>query len=364
MTEEVKTHKRALAKIVQIDDIIKHPNADTLDIATIGGWKVVAKSGLYEKGDMAVYCEIDSWIPHEVAPFLSGSNGPREYDGVKGERLRTVKLRGQVSQGLLMPITEVFADEHITFAIGMDVTDILGIKKWEPPISPDLADSVRGAFPYDVQKTDQERIQNLAQEISESFVEGEEFEETIKLDGTSMTVYCRLGRDGEDTYSGVAGRNMDFKVSPDAKNSLVRNAINSGLLDALTRYCEKTGRNLAFQGELIGEGIQGNKEKIKGHQFHVYDIFDMNKYVKLTPDERHLVFNEVKALAGDECGFYHVPVQSHAFKLPTDNLEDLLELADGPSLNAKLREGLVYKSKTRQFSFKIISNKWLMKNGD
>ena len=95
---------RKLATVRRIDDIRPIPDADAIECAVIGGWSVVIKKGEYREGDIAVYCEIDSWIPHELAPFLSKGQEPREFEGIRGERLRTVKLRGQVSQGLLLPL--------------------------------------------------------------------------------------------------------------------------------------------------------------------------------------------------------------------------------------------------------------------
>ena len=96
---------RKLATIRRIDAIRPIPDADAIECAVIGGWSVVIKKGEYRAGDLAVYCEIDSWIPHELAPFLSKGQEPREFEGIRGERLRTVKLRGTTSQGLLLPLS-------------------------------------------------------------------------------------------------------------------------------------------------------------------------------------------------------------------------------------------------------------------
>ena len=95
---------RRLATVRKIDEINPIENADAIEVATVGGWKIVVKKGEFQVGQLAVYFEIDSWIPHELAPFLSKGQEPREYEGVKGERLRTIKLRGQISQGLLLPL--------------------------------------------------------------------------------------------------------------------------------------------------------------------------------------------------------------------------------------------------------------------
>ena len=163
---------RKLASIRKIADIRPIPDADAIEVAVVDGWKVVVKKGEYSVGDLAVYLEIDAWVPHALAPFLSKGQEPREYNGVTGERLRTVKLRGQVSQGLLLPLRTVFAewtDENFQKNIledeervGDDLTEALGIQKWEAPISPQLAGQVRGVFPTGlIPKTDQERADAL-----------------------------------------------------------------------------------------------------------------------------------------------------------------------------------------------------------
>ena len=96
---------RKLASVRVIDAISVIPGADAIEVATIGGWDVVVKKGEYKPGDIAVYFEVDSWIPTTLASFLTKpGQEPREYKGIKGERLKTVKLRGQLSQGLLLPL--------------------------------------------------------------------------------------------------------------------------------------------------------------------------------------------------------------------------------------------------------------------
>jgi RNA ligase (TIGR02306 family) len=105
LIEEIEMRK--MATIRKIDDIRPIEGADAIECAVVGGWQVVVKKGEYNVGDLAVYLEIDSFVPHELAPFLSKGQEPREFNGVKGERLRTVKLRGVTSQGLLLPLKRV-----------------------------------------------------------------------------------------------------------------------------------------------------------------------------------------------------------------------------------------------------------------
>lgn len=95
---------RKLATIRRIAAILPIPNADAIEVAQVDNWKVVVKKGDHRVGELVIYCEVDSWIPHEIAPLLSKGQEPREYEGIKGERLRTVRLRGTTSQGLILPL--------------------------------------------------------------------------------------------------------------------------------------------------------------------------------------------------------------------------------------------------------------------
>jgi RNA ligase (TIGR02306 family) len=341
--------ERKMATVRRIDEIRPIKDADAIEAAVVGGWVVVVKKGEYKAGDLAVYCEIDSWIPHGVAPFLSKGQEPREFNGVKGERLRTVKLRGQVSQGLLLPLSILPRSLGFEFAtdktVGEDVSHWLGIQKWEAPIPAQLAGDVEGVFPTVVPKTDQERIQNLTEELKEwqsnsAFT----WEVTEKLDGSSMTVFVHGDR------AGVCSRNWSLKET--AGNTLWAVARREGLIEKV----RQTGRNLALQGELIGEGIQGNAYNVKGQDFRLFDIYDIDRGEYLGPLERR-VFAETH-------GIKHVPVLATEMVIE-EWVTGLLTMADGIStLNPKTnREGLVFKCNTFGGpSFKVVSNRWLLKN--
>lgn len=351
---------RKLATIRRIEEINPIPNADAIEVATVGGWRVVVKKGEFAVGDLAVYCEIDSWIPHDLAPFLSKGNEPKEYNGVRGERLRTIRLRGQLSQGLLLP-RHVALDKYNTkytdmgywsveigeINEGMDVTDLLGIQKFEPPIPAQLAGEVLGMFPSAVPKTDQERIQNLSAELATW--QGMEFEVTEKLDGTSCTFY--LDADGE---LHVCSRNLDLKRNPD--NTLWKIAERLNIASQMAT-CGLLGH--AIQGEVIGEGIQGNKYSInRGQEFYVFDIYDVK-------NGRYLPSNERFELCV-KLGLCHTPILDAALVM-NQTVETLLEMAEGKSvLNPKTeREGLVFKcTSDTSIHFKAISNKFLLKSGE
>lgn len=323
---------RKLATVRTILDIQPIPGADAIECATVDGWKVVAKKGEFQIGQLATYYEIDSWIPEHVAPFLCRDK--REFNGVAGARLRTVKLRGQISQGLLLPAPEAAND-------GDDLTDVLGIQKYEAPISAQLSGLARGNFPSFIPKTDQERIQNLRSDLAYWIEAGYEWEATEKLDGSSMTAYL-----WQDEF-GVCSRNLDLKE--DASNSFWRSARGNGLELAL----RAAGRQLALQGELIGPSIQGNPYALNDHEFRLFDIYDIDAGRYMTPAER-VEFARA-------AGLLHAPVLSRTGLAGLD-VAGLLALAEGKSLlnPATEREGLVFKCLANEFSFKAISNKFLL----
>jgi RNA ligase (TIGR02306 family) len=341
---------RKLASIRRIADIRPIQDADAIEVAVVDGWKVVVKKGEYTAGDLAVYLEIDSWVPHEVAPFLSKGQTPRNYNGVIGEKLRTVKLRGQVSQGLLLKIQDLGENMRSvgnafwvdgTYAEGDDFTEQLGIQKWEPEIPAQLAGQVRGVFPTGlIPKTDQERIQNCFAEIEAKGAVT--YEVTMKLDGTSCTIFR-----WEDELR-VCSRNLELKVNDENKdNTLVAMALKIG---------DKILDGFAFQGELMGPGIQGNREGLKEHQFFVFDIFKIQTHEYISSMLRLDYVNRL--------GLTHVPVLGVDWTAP-ESVEAGLAMAEGASITHKIREGLVWKcNEDPSFSFKTISNQFLLKGGD
>lgn len=348
---------RKLASIAEITYIKPIEGADAIECAIVnGGWPVVIRKDEYKVGDVAIYLEIDSWVPHELAPFLSKGQKPREYNGVKGERLKTVKLRGQISQGLLIRPSEVPASVHTDLHVGEDVTDTLGIQKWEPPIPAQLQGMMKGNFPHFIPKTDQERCQNLRKDIFETH-QDEIYEVTTKLDGSSMTVYVK---DGE---VGVCSRNIDLVETEG--NSFWKSAHQQNILYALRTVSEDKGEEYAIQGELIGEGIQGNPEKLTGQRFYLFDIYSITTGRYLRADERYSILDKMNNIYGAD--IEHVPIIDGHLRVAQayDTIDELLEYAEGPSLNPQTkREGLVFKSWESDFTFKAIANSYLLKHKD
>lgn len=333
---------RKLATIRKIDALTSIDGADAIECATVGGWKVVVKKGEYQVGDRALYCEIDSWIPTELAPFLSKGKEPREFEGIKGERLRTVKLRGQLSQGLLLNL-DIALPSTNSYQEGDDVSEVLNIVKWERPMNAQLAGLARGNFPSLIPKTDQERVQNLTKEVASAMAARTRFEATEKLEGSSMTVYLI---DGE---FGVCSRNLDLKETEG--NTFWQVARRDNIEQKMRDETDENWQ-FAIQGELIGPGIQGNIYTLSAPEFRVFDVYDISNGCYLNPEPRRELIERM--------GLLHVPVLTTFMMLLP--VQDLLTLAESKSvLNNKVeREGIVFKEVNGGMSFKAISNKYLL----
>lgn len=364
---------RKLVTIRHIKEILPIEGADMIELAKVDDWQVVIKKGEFYPGSYCVYFEIDSFLPtgNPAWQFLVDKQ-PRTFEGVVGHRLRTVKLRGQVSQGFIAKI-DLFPqiidfvmsrtldghfceDDYAEFR-SEDFANMLGVKKYEPPIPAELAGNVVGNFPSFIQKTDQERCQNLGDEI---FVENEDsrYEITMKLDGTSFTAFYK------NEQQGVCGRNWELKADESNNtNTLVRMYIDSGMRDVLHKY----GKNIALQGELMGPGIQKNRENLAKHKLFVFDIYDIDNSCYFPPHVRHEILQELWNLGLNKDLVDHVPVVAMAESLEDLNIfgiSGLLEFTEGPSINHLIREGLVFKRVDGKFSFKAISNKFLLKEED
>lgn len=334
---------RKLASVQRIKQILPIEGADAIELAIVNGWKVVvAKNVSHKVGNLVVYCEIDSLLP--VKPefeFLRKTSYKKMLDR-EGFRLKTIKLRGQVSQGLVLPIRDLQLANKDLLAEGMDVTTELGIVKYEPPIPAELAGKVKGIFPGFIPKTDEERVQNLTQDFEgwKKLPSGC-FYTTEKLDGSSATYYYK---DGE---FGVCSRNLELLETEG--NTFWRVAREMDLENKM----KSLGYNVSMQGELVGEGIQGNPYKIKGQKVFFFNLFKIDEYEHARLDE----FQKTT----EDLGLETVPVLETSFDLP-DTIDDLLLYAESKSFfNSSFdREGVVIRSKDRKISFKVISNKFLL----
>ena len=354
--------ERKLASLQMISDIQPIEGADMIELAIVNGWKVVvAKAVGHKIGNMVVYCEIDSFLPvREEFEFLRKSSF-KKMGGEEGFRLKTIRLRGQVSQGLILPM-EIFGDFGWTAYEGLDVTERLGIVKYEPPMPAQLSGVAKGYFPSFIRKTDEERVQNLAKEYSE--MKTRTYYVTEKLDGSSATYYMK---DGE---FGVCSRNLEL-AEPEAfvegmimcedgierprqQNTFWKVAQEMKIKEKLEKACKELGRNLSIQGELIGEGIQGNPYKIKGQTLRLYNIFDIDS-------QEYFGLPMFLAAAEHTLDLPVVPVLDTHFHLP-ETIDELIKYADGKSVlyNTTDREGVVIRTLDRKYSFKAISNIFLL----
>lgn len=336
--------ERKLASIRKILDLKPIEGADNIELAIVDGWQVVvAKNVEHKVGDFIVYCEIDSFLPiKEEFEFLRKSSY-KKMGEVEGFRLRTAKMMGQISQGLILPISvlgsKIFLEE------GMDVTEMLGIVKYEPPIPAELAGKVKGIFPSFIHKTDEIRVQNIPDEYKTYIESNDNFYITEKLDGSSATFYINNGE------FGVCSRNLELLETEGNTFWKVARELD------LENKMRAKNKNFAIQGELIGEGIQGNPYKIKGHTVMFFTAFDIDtqKRFNYADFAMFMARNQLEV----------APLLS--IRVGTDlpkTIDELLKFAEGKSsLNEKTeREGIVIRTSDNIISFKAISNKFLLKD--
>ena len=348
---------RKLASIQTVNTAEPIPNADLIEKIRILGWWVVVKKGEFRPGDKVVYCEIDSLLPETAAFEFLRPNcyKPAQTDATgavampAGFRIKTIKLRGQVSQGICFPLSVLPAgaptDEDA------DVTDALGVRKWEPPQTVGMGGRVKGSFPGFLPKTDETRVQVL-----ESVLErhrGLTFFVTEKLDGTSFTAFARAGE------FGVCSRNMLLDLTDEA-SILVRVAKQLGLEERLRALVATRGHDVAVQGELIGPGVQQNKYALSEVTLRVFNVFDVTGY-------RFLDHADMLAAIA-EMGLEPVPQLSTV--VLNHSVDELVARSEGVSvLNAKAqREGIVLRPLNEvddpylgRLSFKAINPKFLLK---
>ena len=337
--------ERTLVSLRTISALEPIEGADFIEKAFVDGWTVVVKKGEYAVGDPAVYFEPDAFLPDGDTrwQFLVDKSS-RMFEGVRGHVLRTVKLKGVYSNGLLLPM-RMFA-EGLPSVVKYEVSNEDAAR---------LNGQAKGNFPSFIPKTSAERIQNLGRTVFSLGRVDAEYEVTVKLDGSSFTVYHL------DGTVGCCSRNLDLKLE-DKSSSFVQMFDKLGLGEALRAL----GENVAFQGELFGEGIQGNNEKLVGKKYAIFNVWFINEGRYATAEERMDMFNRLKNLCCNTLAIIHVPVLHECVTLEELGLRsvaDILKLAEGPSFNPNAkREGLVFKSiKDPSFSFKAISEAWLAK---
>lgn len=337
---------RKLASIQKIKSLEPIEGADAIEKATVLGWQLVVKKGEYKVGDLAVYCEIDSLLPDRP-----------EFEFLKprGMRIRTIRLRGQVSQGICFPLS--ILPEDIEPKEDLDVTEILGITKYEPPIPAYLSGKVKGKFPSFIPKTDETRVQIL-QKVLDKY-QGVSCYVSEKLDGSSATYFIK------DNEFGVCSRNME--LYEDDENSFWKVARELNIEEKL----RSINKNIAIQGELIGEGIQDNKLRLRGQTVRIFNAFDIDRF-EYYPYQEFLDLMEKLDLP-------IVPIMEADYKLEND-IEAIVKKATVKSLICKdvWAEGIVIRPhlekmdlllsiesfNTGRVSFKAINPEFLIKYGE
>ena len=337
---------RKLASIQKIEEVAPIEGADLIEkVRVLGWWVVVKKDYNFKPGDLCVYFEIDSLLPDipQFSFLAKGSKLKKSVieDGtvVEGYRLKTVKLRGQLSQGLVLPLSEFpFLPTTI---LGHDLTADFKVYKYDPPLPACLSGEARGHLPGFIPKTDEDRIQSFP-DLLEQF-KGHRFYVTVKMDGTSCTCYKM-----EDDF-GVCGRTLNFIESN-----------NNTFWNIAHRYNlrDKLPNGFAIQAECCGEGIQKNRHVLKGQDLYIFYVYNIlqGEYLKL---------DDMTSFAKD-LGMKTVPILNDNFVLD-HTVDELMALADGPfPYNPSVpREGLVYRlyDCSSKITFKTISNEYLLKYG-
>lgn len=342
---------RKLASVQVVNEIRPIENADAIECAVVLGWTVVVKRGEFKIGDKCVFFEIDSILPNEEKySFLDYKEEYNDY------RLKTVRLRGQLSQGLALPINIFELPEDIE--IGTDLTEQLKIRKYEPPVPEEV-----GAKPsnrvWEIPKTDEERYQSNPDLVDA--LKGKEYYASVKLDGTSTTIILNINDENEPEVN-VCGRNTCYEENPNNKYWAV--AMKYNMKEKILEYYNKTGKRLAFQGELIGPKIQGNKMGLTENDLYIFNVWiaeGKQPYEKCDIDTALSIVKELE--------LKFVPIElTGIFEYNTEDLQGLTELPYNkyfknarPSQNI---EGLVFRSKDMKISFKVVSNKFLLRGGE
>lgn len=359
---------RKLVTIRKIDNVLPIENADAIEQLVIGGWNVVAQKGLHSVGDTIVYFEIDSFLPASDTRFETFMKfGVNMFEGNQGHRVKTKRLRGVYSQGIVIPLKEF--PEIVDPQFDTDYAEVVGVVKYEKQEVTGYSGDAKGSFPWFLQKSDQDRIQNVHSRLVGNGLNDELFVGTLKMDGSSITVFAvdksKYAPESEDVVGvdiaiGYCSRNQQLKM-PDASvdnwleasGKFYQGAYNSNLFMKAAELSVITGMNLAIQGELVGAGIQGNFEKFEKYQVFAYNIFNVDTGTFVD----YKTFLEYAALVDLQI----VPEVYPAQKILDKSVGEIVAMADGKGLLASYREGVVWKQLNGNCQFKAISNKYLDK---
>ena len=339
---------RKLASIQYVHDIWPIEGADRVEAIGVLGWKCVAKKGEFAIGDWCVYFEVDSFLPiDEHFEFLRATSYKNSDLLGEGFRLKTQRFRGQISQGLALPMSILPPGDY---ELGQSVANLLGVRKWEIEERVSSNGTIIGTLPSGVPKTEEMRVQSEPGLIDE--FRGLPYYVTTKMDGTSVSMYLIDGK------FGVCGHNYEY--ADDGACSFWRYAHDN---DIEARLRMSGVGNIVLQGEFCGGGIQGNPLKLIKPKWYVFTAYDADTRRRWPLDEM-IAFCDGK-------GFTHVPVEEREEHFGYDSVEALLARARGRYESGTIKEGIVVRpiepvySKILQapLSMKVINNDYLLNKG-
>lgn len=276
--------RRAMARMVRIDSVEPIEGADRIEAAHVGGWTVVVGKDSFKPGDVAVYYEIDTFLPdgdERYAEFQKRGQKEMVADGavLRGHVLRTARMRGTYSQGLLMRPSDVLPERIPESAYegmcdrGANVTGIVGVREYVAT-QPMNAAFVGRYDPYVAPRTDAERIQNIDADVWD-LVKRTDYFVSVKVDGTSITFLCD---DRTQTFRAFSHNNELDLTKPGIPQIVMDCAERQGLRD----FCERNV-NVAVQAELVGNKIQSNRLGINGHRLLVFSLWSRERSCYLDP---------------------------------------------------------------------------------
>lgn len=318
------------ATVEIIGEVRAHPDADRLDLVKVLGFQCVTQRGLYQGGEKIVYVRPDAVLPLE--PWAE------EYRKYSPKRIKAVRLRGEWSEGIIVPL-EILPVDLKEEAVGSDVSEKIGVFHYEPPVPQDL--QAKGPLPLGIPKTDEERWENLIDVLPSLY--GKKVDVTLKVDGQSCSFFYDLET---DTF-GVLGRNLEMK--PKAPNNYTAHLERYGIREKLINYCKEHGLSLVIRGESYGAGIQGSKNnphaKVqKGWaMFSTYDI-QAREYFKKGSNYYFIG-------VANEMGLPHVPILESDVELTMDLIEKYSSGID--EIDGKPFEGVVLNHEGG--TFKVIN---------
>lgn len=352
---------RKLAHIEIIEEINPIPNADSIEVVSVLGWRCVTKKGEFQVGDKVIYIEVDSIVP-ELSQY--------EFLRERKFRIRTIKLRGQVSQGLVLPISSLPEKYRGNKSVGTDVTEALGIIKYDPQLEEEKVETSApksafdkfmrrfawyrkffvkkssGKFPEWIRKTDEERIQNMPHILDFA---GRIYQVSEKLDGQSATYFLR--KKGFDYEFGVCSRNNRI---PHPDNSSWWTVARTHDIENVLRSLIGDNEYIVLQGEILGTSIQGNKYKVSEYRFYAFN---------LTYPNRNVRWNDMSDIL-KQFGLITVPILMEDWHIP-NTVEGIVEMSKGKSaIYNTHREGLVFRDYENNISFKVINPEFLLKNNE